>query len=62
MMIEFVVGLVFGAVSAVYYIATKKINASVSSEKNYDAKGEILFLNILILDKSKAVEKGVTEK
>ena len=62
-MIEgFIFGLIFGAVSAIYYVAHKKAASVAVSNKYYNAKGEILYINIMILDKSAAIEKGVTEK
>ena len=62
-MIEgFIFGLLFGAVSALYYVAHKKAASAATSNKFYNAKGETLYINIVILDKSAAIEKGVTDK
>lgn len=62
----FIIGLIFGACSSMYYLVhkkvanTKKMQKCVASQSNVE--GEILFLNILILDKSEAIEKNVKSK
>ena len=62
----FIIGLIFGACSTMYYLVNKKVATTIKRQKVVSSpssiEGEILFLNILILDKSAAIEKNVKAK
>ena len=60
MLEQFVIGLIVGAVGCLFYLAKKK-----SSSKTKDGNpmaGTIIYLNVLILDKTSAVQTAVQEK
>lgn len=53
-----ILGAILGALGCLYFLAKKKSK----KDGTQHLKGEILFLNILILDKTEAVQKGVADK
>ena len=52
-------GAILGSIGCLYFLAKKKAKKNNGKE---DVKGETLFLNVLILDKSEVIQNQVSDK
>lgn len=52
-------GAILGSIGCLYLLAKKKAKKNNGKE---DVKGETLFLNVLILDKSEVIQNQVSDK
>lgn len=58
MISSIIFGAILGSIGCLYFLAKKK----VKKDGDKDVKGETLFLNVLILDKSEVLQNQIADK